>query len=194
MLKRVMFCVMILLCGTFAKAQTVDSAAVFDSYLDLNMAMFEGNTDNAERVSEQIMADTAALPPKARVNYYNILGKLYEERQPAEAKVYYERVVAHVPNYYVAHLALGYIYIKEAEDNEKKVQANSTPDTRWAHITSVKKAIAHLEKAQACDPNEDTMNTITSLYKKINDTAGLAGIKARLATLAKNCVDLLETQ
>jgi tetratricopeptide (TPR) repeat protein len=185
---------MILLCGTFAKAQTVDSAAVFDSYLDLNMAMFEGNTDNAERVAEQVMADTAALPPKARINYYNILGKLYEERQPAEAKVYYERVVAHVPNYYVAHLALGYIYIKEAEENEKKVQANSTPDTRWAHITSVKKAIAHLEKAQACDPNEDTMNTITSLYKKINDTAGLAGIKARLATQSKNCVDLLETQ
>lgn len=194
MLKKLIFSVGLMLGSLIATAQTVDSAAVFDKYLDLNMAMFEGNADNAERIAEAIMADTVALPPKARVNYYNILGKLYEERQPAEARVYYERVVAHVPDYYVAHLALGYIYNKDAEDKEKKVKAAATTANKWAYITSVKKAIAHLEKAQACDPNEETMNAITSLYKKINDNAGFANVKTHISTLSKNCVDVLETQ
>lgn len=194
MLKKTIIFITILLCTVSAQAQTVDTAAVFDKYLDLNMAMFEGNADNAERIAENIMADTVALPPKARTNYYNILGKLYEERHPAEAKVYYERVLAHVPDFYVAHLALGYIYLKEAEEAEKKKQSDPTTANKWAYINSAKKAIVHLEKAQACDPNDDTLNTITSLYKKLNDTAGLASLKTRLASLSKNCIDLLETQ
>ncbi|MCD8741769.1 hypothetical protein LT679_14230 [Mucilaginibacter roseus] len=183
-----------LLCAVLAKAQTVDTAAVFDKYLDLNVAMFEGNTDNAERVAEDIMADTVALPIKARINYYNILGKLYEERHPADAKVYYERVLAHVPDFYVAHLALGYIYLKEAGDADKKKLSAPTTANKWAYINLVKKSIAHLEKAQACDPNQDTLDTITSLYKKINDTNGLANLNTRLASLSKSCIDLLETQ
>lgn len=194
MLKKTIFFITILLCAVSAQAQTVDTAAVFDKYLDLNMAMFEGNADNAERIAENIMADTVALSPKARTNYYNILGKLYEERHPAEAKLYYERVLAHVPDFYVAHLALGYIYLKEAEEAEKKKQSDPTTANKWAYVNSAKKAIAHLEKAQACDPNDDTLNGITSLYKKLNDTAGLANLKTRLASLSNNCIDLLETQ
>lgn len=60
-----------------------------------------------------------------------------------------------------------------------------------AYNINVKKALPHLEKAQACDPSDDTLAIIKSLYKSINDTDGLSTLDSRLKQLSKNCIDIL---
>ena len=56
---------------------------------------------------------------------------------------------------------------------------------------AVLKALPHLEKAQACDPSDETLTMIQQLYRNMKDDAGLKSLKARLTTLSKNCQDLL---
>jgi len=105
------------------------------------------------------------------------------------AIMYYNRVVAAQPNYYVAHRALGYLYIKDISGkpaNEVVVDA--------AYIDKIKKALPHLEKAQACDPDDQTLNLIKLLYRNIKDQHGIDTLPARLAQLKKNCEDLLSSQ
>ena len=54
-----------------------------------------------------------------------------------------------------------------------------------------RKALPQLEKAQACDPSDDTLGIIKSLYQKINDQASLSTLDDRLRLLSKNCIDIL---
>ncbi|RVT99821.1 hypothetical protein EOD41_15380 [Mucilaginibacter limnophilus] len=164
-------------------AQTTDTSTVYNNYLDLNMAMLEGDMDKAISLSNTIMPDTAALPVKARVSYYNIMGKLYEESNANEAIKYYSRVAASAPDYYVVHRALGYLYLKKSEDL-----------TNIDFATAAKKALFHLEKAQACDPSDETLEVIKTLYKKLNDQAGLKSLNKRLSAKAKKCIDILSSE
>jgi len=52
--------------------------------------------------------------------------------------------------------------------------------------------LPHLEKAQACDPSDETLAIIKTLYKNINDTEGLNKLNDRLKLLSQNCIDVLE--
>jgi hypothetical protein len=45
----------------------------------------------------------------------------------------------------------------------------------------IKKALPHLEKAQACDPDDQTLNLIKLLYRNIKDQHGIDTLPARLA-------------
>lgn len=175
--------ILLFLIVSIGHAQTTDTSAVYNNYLDLNMAMLEGDMDKAISLSNTIMPDTAVLPAKARVSYYNIMGKLYEDNDPLEAIKYYNKVAAAVPDYYVAHRALGYLYLKQSENV-----------TNIDFATAAKNALFHLEKAQACDPSDETLETIKSLYKKLNNEAGLKSLNNRLKAKAKNCIDILPSE
>jgi hypothetical protein len=169
-----------------SKAQTTDSM-VYNRYLDLNLAVLENRDGDAAVLLETIIPDTAKLPAKTRTSFYSIAAKMYEDQQqPAKATVFYQRITATVPDYYVAHRALGYIYFNEAEQAEKNTNAKA------AYVAAAKKALPHLEKAEACDPSPETREIITSLYKKTGDTAGLKGLDDRLKQLAKKCIDILD--
>jgi hypothetical protein len=96
----------------------------------------------------------------------------------------------------VVQRALGYMYMKQADDIANKLNAAKTDAAENKRLTdlyatAVKKVLPHLEKAQACDPDNDTLSLIKTLYKNIKDDKGLSTLNSRLATLAKNCVDLL---
>ncbi|RFZ82156.1 hypothetical protein DYU05_16175 [Mucilaginibacter terrenus] len=179
-----------------AKAQTADD--VYNEYLDFNLARLQGETVKAMDLGEKIVPDAAKLTDKARINFYYSIGKLYEDdSQSVKAQAYYEKVAAAVPNYYVVQRALGYIYAKKAEDIADQLNAaknNAAENKRLTalYTTAVKKALPCLEKAQACDPDEDTLKRIKVFYKNINDTQGAAGLNIRLAALSKNCIDLLD--
>jgi hypothetical protein len=54
-----------------------------------------------------------------------------------------------------------------------------------------KKALPHLEKAQACDPSDDTLEIIKTLYQKLNDQQSLGTLNDRLKQLHTNCIDIL---
>lgn len=65
-------------------------------------------------------------------------------------------------------------------------------DKLYAEYTDyVKKAVPHLEKALACDPNEQVMSLLQRLSKTLSLPADEASINKRIASLQSNCVSLL---
>ena len=178
-----------------ANAQSADS--VYNRYLDFNLARFQGEQDKVLDLGEQLIPVADKLPEKARINFYFSIGKMYEDNdEPAKAKPYYEKVAAAMPDYYVVHRALGYLYLQDVKDVESKLNASSGDKAKHdqfaiAYTNAVKKALPQLEKAQACDPSDETLAIIKSLYQKINDTQGLNSLDNRLKGLSKNCIDIL---
>ena len=137
------------------------------------------------------------MPEKARVNFFCSIAKVYEdENQSVKAIFYYEKVVEAEPKYYVAHRALGYLYLAKA--NEIEISLNNLAKKTNEYIklnedysAAVNRALPHLEKAQACEPDDDTLKEIVLLYKKINDTEHLKTLTSRLNLLNKDCIDIL---
>ncbi len=186
------FLIFIILCiSGLAKAQTADE--VYNQYLDFNLRRFEGEAAKALQLGDKILPNVAKLPLKSQVVFYGSLAKLYEDdNQSVEAIPLYEKVATAQPDYYVAHRALGYLYSKQADELYTKLQAApGDKETTAAYKTVVLKALPHLEKAQACDPSDETLALIKTLYTNIHDDAGLQSLSARLKTLSKNCVDIL---
>jgi tetratricopeptide (TPR) repeat protein len=128
------------------------------------------------------------------------LGRLYEETKQVEmASPYYEESLKQAPDYYVTHRALGNIYLKRSfpiaqKMNEAaKAQQTDVYTKLFAEYKKlISKVIPHLEKAQACDPDEQTLQQLKNLYKNIKDATALNTLDERLKKLAVTCVDLLE--
>jgi tetratricopeptide (TPR) repeat protein len=186
------FILLIILCLTgIAKAQTANT--VYDQYLDFNLKRLEGNTAESLTLGENILPNVDKLPSKAQINFYNGLAKLYEDdNQSVEAIPLYEKVAAAEPDFYVVHRALGYLYLKPADDLFAKLQSSpGNKEIEAAYKIAVLKALPHLEKAQACDPSDETLALIKSLYANIHDDANLRSLNARLKEVSKKCKDIL---
>ncbi|MFI5159145.1 MAG: hypothetical protein ACHQF4_09790, partial [Sphingobacteriales bacterium] len=160
MLKSFIF-IFIGLTALTARAQAPSADAVYNQYLDFNLARFQGEPDKVADLGEKILPYADKLPEKARINFYASVGKMYEDNdQPDKAITYYEKVAAAVPDYYVVHRALGYIYLQKtmriADELSKslndKVMARQLTD---AYAKAAREALPHLEKAQACDPSAE---------------------------------------
>lgn len=173
-----------------AKAQSADS--IYNRYLDFNLARFQGQQDKAFELGQDLVPLADKLPEKARISFYFSIGKMYEDdNQPDKAQPFYEKVAAAVPDYYVVHRALGYLYLDKAKAIEEKVSLGATDSLKTAYVKMVQKALPHLEKAQACDPSDETLAIIKSLYQKINDSQDLATLDDRLKALHSKCLDIL---
>ncbi|WP_158827060.1 tetratricopeptide repeat protein [Mucilaginibacter lacusdianchii] len=178
------------------KAQTAD--AVYDKYVDFNLARLEGRTEDAFKLGAEVLPVTDKLPAKSQISFSNSMAKLYEDaNQLDKALPLYEKVAVAVPDFYVVHRALGYIYVSKANDLAKKLnasagnkQANTTIAAEYKAM--VNKALPHLEKAQACDPSDETLALIKTLFKNTQNTSGLASLNERIAQLSKNCLTILD--
>ncbi|PWK79917.1 hypothetical protein LX99_00378 [Mucilaginibacter oryzae] len=192
MFRQILLLFSLLFIVTISRAQTATADEVYDKYLDFNLARLQGEVEKATDLAEQLMKDTLKLKPHVRVNFYNSAAKLYEDgSQSVKAIELYERVVAAQPQYYVAHRALGYLYLKYIPDADKPLDIPSTnPD----YIKAVKKSLPQLEKAQACDADDNTLTLIKTLYKNIGDVKGLTSLNERLKGLSKNCIDILSDE
>jgi tetratricopeptide (TPR) repeat protein len=195
MLKKTFLLVFFVL-GCFAvHAQSADS--VYSRYLDFNLARFQGENDKLMELGESLLPVANKLPEKARMNFYFAVGKVYEDNNmPDKALIYYEKVAVAVPDYYVVHRGLGYIFLEQAKGIKNKLNS-STDHSVIKKLTedyniAARKVLAHLEKAQACDPSDETLDEIKSLYKNMKDTEGLNTLDARLKELSKHCIDILE--
>jgi len=179
MLRKFLLAVILCSSALLTHAQTADE--VYNKYLDFNLARLQAETDKAMDLGQQIIQDTARLTHNVRVNFYNSMAKLYEDdSQSIKAIELYEKVVAAKPHYYVAHRALGYLYLK---DIVGKPADQIKIDTAYTSI--VKKALPHLEKAQACDPDDDTLKLIKLLYHNLKDDKAITTLPARLPALKK---------
>ncbi|MEO6631559.1 MAG: hypothetical protein ABIN13_07560 [Mucilaginibacter sp.] len=178
-----------------AKAQSADS--VYSKYVDFNLARFQGEVDKLKDLGEALLPSADKLPEKAKINFYFAIGQVYENNdQPQKALIYYQKVAAAVPDYYVAHRGIGYIYLAQANEIGNKMHvatdASVNKQLMAEYEVAVRKALPHLEKAQACDPSDETLDAIKTFYKNLKDTEGLNTLDARLKELAKHCIDLLE--
>jgi tetratricopeptide (TPR) repeat protein len=185
MIRKIFLLVLIAGISALAHAQTADE--VYNTYIDFNEARLNADADRAMTLADKILPDTAKLTQKVRTSFYNLLAKLYEEDdQSIKAIKYYNLVIAAQPNYYIAHRALGYLYIKDIQSKQAVVDI--------AYITKAKNALPHLEKAQACEPDDNTLAIIKVLYKNLRDEKAIDTLPARMELLKKNCIDLLSDQ
>lgn len=195
MLKKYALIFILMLIAGALRAQ--ESKTLYERYLDFNLVRFEADNDAALEMGEALLDSADNLPPKARISFYNSMGKLYEDSNiPRRAIPYYEIVAKAVPNYYVVHRALGYMYLKPAEElyEQLSVAKAGTPaydKLKADYKAAALKVVQHLEIAQACDPSVETLETIKTLYKNINDTAALSTLDERLKNISKNCLDIL---
>jgi len=180
-----------------ANAQKQALDPTYDKYVEFNLARLQGEVDKLLSMGEAILPDTAKLPVKARINFYFSIGQVYEHNeQPQKALDFYEKVAAAVPDYYVAHRGIGYIYLDRANDIQTKMNAATDLATNKKlaeeYSKTVRLALPHLEKAQACDPSDETLDAIKTLYKNLKDQNGLNTLDQRLKQLSTHCIDILE--
>jgi tetratricopeptide (TPR) repeat protein len=175
----------------FAHAQTADQ--VYDQYLDFNLARYTKNFPRAFLIGESLLPQADKLPARSKTILFYSMAKLYEDSGNSDKAIsYYEKVAAAEPDYYVPHLALGYLYYNKFSDLSKRLQGAKIDAKLMANYKAmVLKALPHLEKAEACEPSAETLDMIKTLYTAIKDTAGLNTLKSRLAALSKNCLTVL---
>lgn len=196
MTKRLLFLLSLTFAALIAKAQTADSV-LLNKLGDFDMATLSGDANDAVYIGEKILPDTGKMEAKARISFFAKLAKAYEDTEDdAKATLYYEKVAAAEPNYYVAQRALGYIYNDKAEDIQLKLYITPKDSPNYqtlfgSYRKAVMRSLPFLEKAQACDPDDDTLDLIRTLYMNINDEQGLNSLNSRLTELKKNCLDLL---
>ena len=193
-IKTVFFFLMLIAANTsFAQYNT----KIYNLYLDFNKAQSENETAKALLKADSILQSTEKLPAKAEISFYGRLAKLYEDQhQPKKSIFYHEKVVAAAPDYYVSHRALGYLYLLPMDSLVSKINLARNNRVDYEKFKSqyfklIKTALPHLEKAEACDHDEQTLALIKNLYQKINDQAGLVSLTKRLALLKVHCIDLL---
>jgi hypothetical protein len=196
MFKRIPFFLLLITIALSSKAQTTDT--LFSKLADFDLARFNDDGLGATRIGERIMKDTSKLTPKTRTSFFDRMAKLYEDdEQDAKALIFYEKVAAVEPDYFVAQRALGYLYDDAAEEIHLKLYQTKKDDPAYpalfdSYKKGVLKALPHLEKAQACDPDDDTLDLIKTLYQNIHDANGLNSLNDRLLSLSKNCIDILK--
>lgn len=184
-----------LLFAQFVKAQNAED--IYNAYTNFNTSVVQGQSEIAIKQGEQLMPNANKLPLKSQTKFYYFIGNLYENnKQFDKAMPCYQKVVAAEPDYYVARLAIGYLYMKNvtaigAKLNLAKTDFNENKRLAALYNAEVRKALPHLEKAQACDPSDQTLTLIKMLYKNIKDEQGLKSLDGRLANMSKTCVDLL---
>ena len=195
--KKITFLLLFVLLALSVQAQTITDSVLFNKLGDFDLARFNNDQGEAMRIGESILTDTAKLSIKMRTNFFARMAKLYEDDdQNIKAITYYQKVIATTPDYYVAQRALGYLYDDEAEEIHLKLYITKSDDPAYRSLfdsykARVLKALPHLEKAQACDPNDDSLDLIRILYQNIHDEQGLNSLNTRLKNEGKNCVDML---
>ncbi|WP_345213249.1 hypothetical protein [Mucilaginibacter gynuensis] len=180
-----------------ASAQQADTT-VYDRYLDFNLARLDGDLPKAFEIGKKILPNVDKLAPKEQISFYNSIGKVYEDSdQPDAAELYYKKVAEAMPDYYVVHRALGYIYADRAKrlfDELNTAVADKKNEAFTKYKAEAELAAIHLEKAQACDPSDETLELIKSLYTNMKDEKGLKSLNKRIKEKSKTCIDILSDQ
>jgi hypothetical protein len=177
----------------FSQDKSVD-----DLYMDFRIERSEGSPKRALQIGTKILAQTEKLPAGYQNNFNYHMGKLYEvNHEDAKAILFYEKVAVAVPDYYVPHLALGNLYLKSARPLIQKLNAAKNNKAEYDNYLNqykaiLVKALPHLEKALACDPNEDTLSEIKYIYQSLKTPEKNATLENRLRPMSINCISLIK--
>lgn len=182
---------LILLCKTALSQDIVDKYYNFGGYIST------GDEEKALALAEKILPETSSLSERKQAIFCYKLAGLYESRKIIEKAIdFYERSLKFEPNYYVPHLALGYLYLSKANIFALQINAersNALLHKKYmdAYNAQLWKALPHLEKAMACDPNDQVLLSIKKGYQSLKDQAFLNLLDLRLNEFRKECVPVL---
>ena len=177
--------------------KTAFSQDLVDRYYDFGGAITEGRQSTAVMLAETILPEISSLSERRQAIFYFKLAGLHENmKNTDQAILFYGRTLKIEPDYYVPHMALGYLYVSKANLIVPKINAEKDKQTRNKFVQNYKalmrKAVIFLEKAMACDPNDQVLESIQNCYTSLNDPSGYASLSTRLKTLERNCVTLLK--
>ncbi len=188
---------MIACCLTAFTTSAQNNDELFNKYTDFNLLRTQNNYSKALELGNSIMPDAAKLPEKSRISFYNGMAKAYEEtNQPAKAQYLYEKVTVALPDYYVAHLALGHLYLRTVNELANKMNASkgdraAYEQNKKAYIAAINKTLPHLEKVQACDPYDENLALIKKLYQNSDNATDFNDLDSRLKKLSQHCLDII---
>ena len=162
----------------------------------------EGSIEKRVTLMVKILNDSSQLTLKQITWMQFYIGKYYEGiNKPDSAIFFFEKSLKGEPDYEVAHRALGFIYMDKTKpyvdqinlaNKNKDAVANAKAYAEYKKL--ILKALPHLEKYQACSPDDETLMIISNLYKSLKDTQSMLTIDARLKVLGKRCITLLEDE
>lgn len=177
--------------------KTTFSQDLIENYYDFGGAITEGRKSDALVLADKILPLTSSLSPKRRAIFYYQLAGLHEIRKNTEQAIdFYERSLKLEPNYYVPHLALGYLYVSKVnilvvKINAEKINALLREKYVKEYKSFLRKALPHFEKAMACDSNDQVLASIKNAYGSLKDPASFNSLDSRLNELKKECVTVL---
>lgn len=188
-----------LLLASFSNAYSQESIAELYKKYTISRPWDDGKLATID-LAQSLLKRSPELTNSQIANLNFNLGRLYEETKEVEKAIpYYEASLKLAPDYYVTHRALGNIYLKKSDPIVKQMNdaGNAKQMDLYGKLFAeykelIVKAIPHLEKAQACDPDDQDLNKIKNLYKNIKDLAAINTLDERLKKLAVSCVDLLD--
>lgn len=179
---------------TVGLAQTQEQAA--DQFSEFSKARTIGIPEEIIAEGEKLIPMVDKLTPRRQAITYFYLANAYEQAGQIEKGVpYYKKVIELEPDYYVTYRALGYYHLKESDGYATKLNASKDPAERDKLMDSYKdallQALAYLEKDYACDPFDESLETINRTMKSIGADAKPEEFEQRIAKLAEKCADLL---
>lgn len=199
-MKKQIICLTICLISINSFAQTKSVKDLYENFKEYRTS----NDDKPDQITKTLellrFSDQLTSKQITSINYN--LGRMYEDvEEPEKAIPYYEKSLVGEPNYEVVHRALGFIYLAKstgavAKINEAKakndVEGNKKAFAEYKAL--ILKALPHLEKYQACDPDEETLNIIINLYKSLKDTKSIETLNTRLKEMSGKCITLLDDE
>lgn len=177
--------------------KTALSQDVVDHYYSFGGAITEGRESSALALAEKILSESSSLSQKQQAIFFYKLAGLFENLKNTEQAInYYQKSLDIEPDYYVPHMALGYLYLSQAnlladQVNQETKDINLQKKYISAYNAKLKQALLHLEKAMACDPNDQVLSSINFAYKALNDNVSVNSLNSRLRELEKGCITLL---
>lgn len=182
----------LILVSTCAAAQSVEA-----DYNEFKMLCSVGNAEKALEAAQSIEPRADSLPRLKKAVFFNEVARLYEGKNESEKSLsYYSKVIKLEPHYYVPYLASGYLYLATANRLVPVINASKQNKAKFdthvaAYKSCLRKAVPLLEKALACDPNEQVAAALNRCYEALKDQNLRNGMKGRVEALGKDCVSLL---
>ena len=153
--------------------------------------------ESAIALGERIFPKKTAFSEKRQLVFTYSLAKIYEDNNQIEkALPLYQEVLAKEPNYYVPHRALGFYYLNKSNELVPQLKAaNNGTEQRKLQMEKYRglllQALPHLEKAYACDPDDETLAIIRNLMTAVGPKAKTQEFESRVAQMKETCVSIL---
>ena len=167
-------------------------------FKDFKFLMQAGDSIEISNAVAKMNLDQSDLSVRKKAIIYYKLADYYEKKRNNQklAIVNYEKSLTYEPNYYVPHLALGYLYLDKANLIGLKANAEKTDLTLKNKYNADYKSILrivipHFEMALACDPNEQVLGSLKNIFNALKDTESTKTLDTKLALLNYNCIDFL---